>query len=389
MISVPVFDGGDADVDDNNMVRAGMLSRTRITLPARCKHCHHLQCFDLYNYLQMNEKRPTWRCPVCSGPAAFKNIIIDEYFQNMLTNVDCDTTEVELLVDGSYKTVKAECVDLDDDDIPTTTTAADRASVGSGDPSTSAPSSAPPRPRSHDDDIIVLSDSDDEDGAVQRAIRASMADSTISAPKPTSPTPRSRDSSIIIIDDESPPRPQQQQQQMQNKACNGAATSMATLSPPSTSTCAMGAPSVCSSTITSNGIAGNSRLAAPQPQSVLSGHQSIYNTTTPLSYYHQSQWSQPAASRPQYPTSQSQAASALNAGSAFSYKPPQPLPMILGRYQPGGSTVPFGYSTATAASQASQHFAGGTNLQQVLASLVQQSAYANGAAGTGSTNTSQ
>ncbi|KIH62260.1 MIZ/SP-RING zinc finger [Ancylostoma duodenale] len=55
-----------------------MLSRTRITLPARCKHCHHLQCFDLYNYLQMNEKRPTWRCPVCSGPAAFKNIIIDE-----------------------------------------------------------------------------------------------------------------------------------------------------------------------------------------------------------------------------------------------------------------------------------------------------------------------
>ncbi|EYC10822.1 hypothetical protein Y032_0053g2312 [Ancylostoma ceylanicum] len=339
----------------------------------------------------MNEKRPTWRCPVCSGPAAFKNIIIDEYFQNMLTNVDCDTTEVELLVDGSYKTVKAECVDLDDDDIPTSTAAADRASVGSGDPSTSAPSSAPPRPRSHDDDIIVLSDSDDEDGAVQRAIRASMADSTISAPKPTSPTPRSRDSSIIIIDDESPPRPQQQQQQQQaqNKTCNGAATSMATLSPPSTSTCALGAPSVCSSTITSNGVLGNSRVAAPQPQSVLSGHQSIYNTTTPLSYYHQSQWSQPAASRPQYPTPQSQPATALSAGSAFSYKPPQPLPMILGRYQPGGSTVPFGYSTASAASQASQHFAGGTNLQQVLASLVQQSAYANGAAGAGSTNTSQ
>ncbi|EPB71690.1 hypothetical protein ANCCEY_09209 [Ancylostoma ceylanicum] len=111
----------------------------------------------------------------------------------MLTNVDCDTTEVELLVDGSYKTVKAECVDLDDDDIPTSTAAADRASVGSGDPSTSAPSSAPPQPRSKDDDIIVLSDSDDEDIAVQRAIRASMADSTISAPKPTSPTPRSRD----------------------------------------------------------------------------------------------------------------------------------------------------------------------------------------------------
>ncbi|KAK6048431.1 MIZ/SP-RING zinc finger [Cooperia oncophora] len=53
------------------------LSRTRITLPARCKKCPHLQCFDLYNYLQMNEKRPTWRCPVCSDWAPYKLLIID------------------------------------------------------------------------------------------------------------------------------------------------------------------------------------------------------------------------------------------------------------------------------------------------------------------------
>ncbi|KAK5985869.1 MIZ/SP-RING zinc finger, partial [Trichostrongylus colubriformis] len=53
------------------------LSRTRIVLPARCKKCPHLQCFDLYNYLQMNEKRPTWRCPVCSDWAPYKLLIID------------------------------------------------------------------------------------------------------------------------------------------------------------------------------------------------------------------------------------------------------------------------------------------------------------------------
>ncbi|PIO68598.1 MIZ/SP-RING zinc finger [Teladorsagia circumcincta] len=53
------------------------LSRTRISLPARCKKCPHLQCFDLYNYLQMNEKRPTWRCPVCSDWAPYKLLIID------------------------------------------------------------------------------------------------------------------------------------------------------------------------------------------------------------------------------------------------------------------------------------------------------------------------
>ncbi|ETN74884.1 hypothetical protein NECAME_12670 [Necator americanus] len=153
----------------------------------------------------MNEKRPTWRCPVCSGPAPFKHIIIDEYFQNMLASVESETTEVELLVDGSYKTVKNECVDLDDDDVPTSTAAVENTASGSAGPSTPVPS----RCKSNDDDIIVLSDSDDEDRAVEQAIRASIAESTLPVPQQTSP--RSRDSSIIIIDDESPPRPPPQQ----------------------------------------------------------------------------------------------------------------------------------------------------------------------------------
>uniref|UniRef100_A0A7I4XTR6 E3 SUMO-protein ligase gei-17 n=1 Tax=Haemonchus contortus TaxID=6289 RepID=A0A7I4XTR6_HAECO len=181
------------------------LSRKRITLPARCKKCPHLQCFDLYNYLQMNEKRATWRCPVCSDWAPYKLLIIDAYFQDVLSNVDAGAVEVELLVDGSYRTVKSECIDVDSDDTDEKSCTNSGTASGSG---TGATSSKPKT--TCDDDIIVLSDSDDdEQQAVERAIRASMVDSstTRSGNPPVSPTPRSRDSSIIILDDDSPPRP--------------------------------------------------------------------------------------------------------------------------------------------------------------------------------------
>ena len=29
----------------------------------------------------MNEKKPTWTCPVCDGPAKYDDLILDGYFQ--------------------------------------------------------------------------------------------------------------------------------------------------------------------------------------------------------------------------------------------------------------------------------------------------------------------
>ncbi|VDM53944.1 unnamed protein product [Angiostrongylus costaricensis] len=177
------------------------LSRTRITLPGRCKNCSHLQCFDLFNYLLMNEKRPTWRCPVCSDWAPFKNIIIDGYFKTILASVDKEAVEVELLVDGSYRTVKSECIDVDDDDIPSMS--AVNSTMKSNVLSNHNPSSS--KTKTNVDDIIVLSDSDDdEEQQVDQAIRRSL---TETGPMGITSSPRSRDSSIIILDDESPPVP--------------------------------------------------------------------------------------------------------------------------------------------------------------------------------------
>ncbi|MEQ2303887.1 hypothetical protein AMECASPLE_021329 [Ameca splendens] len=53
------------------------LGKMRLTVPCRAVTCSHLQCFDAALYLQMNEKKPSWICPVCDKNAAYENLIID------------------------------------------------------------------------------------------------------------------------------------------------------------------------------------------------------------------------------------------------------------------------------------------------------------------------
>ncbi|KAK5969143.1 hypothetical protein GCK32_018566, partial [Trichostrongylus colubriformis] len=106
--------------------------------------------------------------------------------------------------------------------------------------------------------------------------------------------------------------------------------------------------------------------------------QNIYNNSGALSYYHQSQWSQPAASRPQYPPPPT---AALNAGAPYPQSFKQSLGNLLGRYQATNNPTNFAFNYAAAAAaqpQQQQAFPPGSNLQQVLASLVQQSQYTNG-----------
>lgn len=96
--------------------------------------CLHLQCFDASLYLQMNERKPTWNCPVCDKPAIYESLVIDEYvgitamellkylwifknwaflwfcfvdssyFQKVLqsSRLPADINEIQLLNDGSW-----------------------------------------------------------------------------------------------------------------------------------------------------------------------------------------------------------------------------------------------------------------------------------------------
>ncbi|XP_029573969.1 E3 SUMO-protein ligase PIAS2, partial [Salmo trutta] len=77
------------------------LGKMRLTVPCRALTCSHLQCFDAALYLQMNEKKPTWVCPVCDKKAPYESLIIDGLFMEILN--DCsDVDEIKFQEDGTW-----------------------------------------------------------------------------------------------------------------------------------------------------------------------------------------------------------------------------------------------------------------------------------------------
>ncbi|XP_028905933.1 E3 SUMO-protein ligase PIAS3-like isoform X2 [Ornithorhynchus anatinus] len=80
------------------------LGQSRMSMPCRALSCSHLQTFDALQYLQRNKEKETWRCPICVKKAYFKNLVVDEFFLNVL-NIGPDFEEIEFLPDGSWSPV--------------------------------------------------------------------------------------------------------------------------------------------------------------------------------------------------------------------------------------------------------------------------------------------
>jgi len=80
------------------------LGKIRMNAPCRPTTCDHLQCFDAHLFLQMNEKKPTWQCPVCDGAAHYDNLMVDGYFLDVINspNLPEDENEIILNQDGSW-----------------------------------------------------------------------------------------------------------------------------------------------------------------------------------------------------------------------------------------------------------------------------------------------
>jgi len=77
---------------------------SRIIAPGRAYTCRHLQCFDLENYLLMNERIRRWICPVCDQPAIYQDLQYDSYFSSILEDLksDLSATSVILSPDGKW-----------------------------------------------------------------------------------------------------------------------------------------------------------------------------------------------------------------------------------------------------------------------------------------------
>ncbi|CAB4001780.1 E3 SUMO- ligase PIAS2, partial, partial [Paramuricea clavata] len=82
------------------------LGKTRMTQPCRSRNCNHLQCFDAALYLQMNERKSRWICPVCDQEARFIDLIIDGLFMEILEESP-QNNDIVFFEDGSWEAIGA------------------------------------------------------------------------------------------------------------------------------------------------------------------------------------------------------------------------------------------------------------------------------------------
>ncbi|KAL3867155.1 hypothetical protein ACJMK2_044378 [Sinanodonta woodiana] len=81
------------------------LGKRRIQIPCRTNTCSHLQPFDAFTFFMMNEKKPTWMCPVCDRPATYDKLIIDGFFLEICQQ-ETEANEIQFTDDGSWSPVR-------------------------------------------------------------------------------------------------------------------------------------------------------------------------------------------------------------------------------------------------------------------------------------------
>lgn len=80
------------------------LSLTRIKIPVKSINCYHLECFDAIVYILMNEKNPTWLCPICEESCLYDDLLIDAFLLKIIKNVSLERfNKIELLPSGMWR----------------------------------------------------------------------------------------------------------------------------------------------------------------------------------------------------------------------------------------------------------------------------------------------
>lgn len=83
-------------------------SQHRIRIPVKGHLCKHPQCFDYENFMEINSRRPTWKCPLCAKPVCNLDIRIDQDFVKILNEVAEDVNDVIISADGSWTIMATE-----------------------------------------------------------------------------------------------------------------------------------------------------------------------------------------------------------------------------------------------------------------------------------------
>ncbi|KDP25375.1 hypothetical protein JCGZ_20531 [Jatropha curcas] len=89
------------------------ISYSRIRTPIKGHSCKHLQCFDFSNFIEINSRRPSWRCPHCNQHVCYSDIRVDQNMVKVLKEVGENVVNVIISVDGSWKAVMESDENMD------------------------------------------------------------------------------------------------------------------------------------------------------------------------------------------------------------------------------------------------------------------------------------
>ena len=106
----------DIATTDIKVSLACPLGKMRMSSPCRPSTCDHLQCFDANLFIQMNERKPTWQCPVCYKAALYKDLYLDGYFLDVIGSEELPEEEHEIILnqDGTWKPLPTQ--EISDED---------------------------------------------------------------------------------------------------------------------------------------------------------------------------------------------------------------------------------------------------------------------------------
>ncbi|CAF3012051.1 unnamed protein product [Rotaria sp. Silwood2] len=100
------------EVSDQKLKLTCSIDQRRLRKPIRATTCQHLQCFDLTNYIALNEKSHKWICPVCNKPALLEDLQIDSYTESILNSIKNENiTEITINADLQWTPVIQTKVD--------------------------------------------------------------------------------------------------------------------------------------------------------------------------------------------------------------------------------------------------------------------------------------
>lgn len=89
------------------------LTYARIAVPMRSIECDHIQCFDGLSFLTMQERIPSWICPVCSRKIDPHRLSVSDYIKEILDMTSDEIDTVNLNPDGSWEAVNEDAVKED------------------------------------------------------------------------------------------------------------------------------------------------------------------------------------------------------------------------------------------------------------------------------------